>query len=99
MKINSELGYRPAHYTELTNDETFWQGCSSCINFEILKSKDRKMCMCTAMVYDPEEKKKKKWDFITDSKLWERWQRIKNHKLLKAFGKGGDKVLLFLGLA
>jgi hypothetical protein len=96
MKINSELGYRPAHYTELTDDETFWQGCASCVNYEILKSKDRKMCLCTAMVYDPEEKKKKKWDFITNSKLWERWQRIKNHKLLKAFGKG-SKMMTFLG--
>jgi len=98
MKINSELGYRPAHYTELTNDETFWKGCSSCINYEILKSKDRKMCMCTAMVYDPEEKKKKKWDFITESKLWERWQRLKNSKLLKSIGKGNDKIMTFLGI-
>jgi len=99
MKINSDLGYRPAHYTELTTDEEFWKGCSSCVNFEILKSKDRKMCMCTAMVYDPEEKKKKKWDFITESKLWERWQRIKNTKLLRVFTNNGNKVLSFLGLA
>ena len=99
MKINSDLGYRPAHYTELTDDEDFWKGCSSCVNYEILKSKDRKMCMCTAMVYDPAEKKKKKWDFITDSALWERWQRIKQIKLLKAFNKGGSKVMCFLGLA
>ncbi|MBC7450021.1 MAG: GNAT family N-acetyltransferase [Cytophagales bacterium] len=98
MKINSDLGYRPAHYTELTDDDQFWKGCSSCINYEILKSKDRKMCMCTAMVYDPAEKKKKKWDFITESRLWERWQRIKNYKLLQSFSRGGAKVLTFLGL-
>ena len=55
MKINSELGYEPVTYSELTNDEKFWKGCQSCINYEILMSKDRKNCMCTAMLYDPVE--------------------------------------------
>ena len=99
MKINSELGYRPVHYTELTDDEEFWKGCSSCVNYEFLKSKERKMCMCTAMLYDPEEIKSKKWDFIKESALWERWQRFKNFKLLKAFSKGGNKLLSILGVA
>ncbi|MEO8794468.1 MAG: GNAT family N-acetyltransferase [Daejeonella sp.] len=58
MKINSELGYEPVTYSELTQDEDFWKGCQSCVNFEILKSKDRKNCMCTAMLWDPEEKAK-----------------------------------------
>ncbi|HEX5025021.1 MAG TPA: GNAT family N-acetyltransferase, partial [Agriterribacter sp.] len=27
MKINSELGYEPVTYSELTQDEAFWAGC------------------------------------------------------------------------
>lgn len=57
MKINSELGYEPVTYSELTDDEEFWKGCQSCINYPILMSKDRKNCLCTAMLYDPEDKK------------------------------------------
>lgn len=53
MKINSDLGYEPVTYSELTRDDTFWQGCQSCVNYEILQSKDRKNCMCTAMLFDP----------------------------------------------
>ena len=53
MKINSELGYEPVTYSELTDDEMFWKGCESCVNFEILKSKERKNCLCTAMLFDP----------------------------------------------
>lgn len=56
MKINSELGYEPVTYAELTDDEAFWAGCKSCINYDILMSKGRKNCLCTAMLYDPEEK-------------------------------------------
>lgn len=56
MKINSELGYEPVTYSELTQDEDFWKGCTSCVNYDILMSKDRKNCMCTAMLWDPVEK-------------------------------------------
>lgn len=55
MKINSDLGYEPVTYSELTNDEEFWKGCQSCVNYEILMSKGRKNCMCTAMLFDPVE--------------------------------------------
>jgi hypothetical protein len=55
MKINSDLGYEPVTYSELTNDEEFWKGCQSCVNYEILMSKGRKNCMCTAMLFDPAE--------------------------------------------
>lgn len=58
MKINSELGYEPVTYSELSQDEEFWKGCQSCVNYDILKSKDRKNCMCTAMLWDPVEKAK-----------------------------------------
>lgn len=58
MKINSDLGYEPVTYSELTQDEAFWSGCKSCVNYDILMSKGRKNCMCTAMLFDPEEKQK-----------------------------------------
>jgi hypothetical protein len=58
MKINSDLGYEPVTYSELTQDENFWQGCTSCVNYDILMSKGRKNCMCTAMLFDPAEKQK-----------------------------------------
>lgn len=58
MKINSDLGYEPVTYSELTQDDAFWQGCASCVNYEILMMKERKNCLCTAMLYDPEDKKK-----------------------------------------
>lgn len=57
MKINSDLGYEPVVYSELTQDESFWGGCKSCVNYEILMSKDRKNCLCTAMLYDPADPK------------------------------------------
>jgi len=58
MKINSDLGYEPVTYSELTQDEDFWKGCKSCVNYDILMSKGRKNCMCTAMLFDPVEKQK-----------------------------------------
>ncbi len=58
MKINSDLGYEPVTYSELTTDEAFWNGCQSCVNYQILMSKERKNCLCTAMLYDPVEKEK-----------------------------------------
>ncbi|RZA11835.1 MAG: GNAT family N-acetyltransferase [Proteobacteria bacterium] len=62
MNINSELGYRPVTYSELTNDDAFWSSCKSCVNYETLQAKDRKNCLCTAMLYDPawEERRKEK---------------------------------------
>lgn len=54
MKINSELGYEPVTYSELTQDEQFWNGCKSCVNYEILLNKERKNCLCTAMLFIPE---------------------------------------------
>ncbi|MBT1703543.1 GNAT family N-acetyltransferase [Fulvivirgaceae bacterium PWU20] len=59
MKINSDLGYEPVTYSELTTDEEFWKGCRSCVNYDILTSKNRKNCLCTAMLFDPEEAAKK----------------------------------------
>ncbi len=59
MKINSELGYKPVTFSELTNDESFWKGCQSCVNYDILQRTERKHCLCTGMLYDPKWEKKK----------------------------------------
>lgn len=53
MKMNTELGYVPVTFNELTDDEAFWRGCEGCINHHILMEKNRKFCICTAMLYDP----------------------------------------------
>lgn len=58
MKINSELGYRPVTFSELTDDQEFWKGCQSCINYDILMRTQRTKCLCTAMIYDPAWEKK-----------------------------------------
>jgi hypothetical protein len=86
MKINSDLGYEPVTYSELTDDEQFWAGCKSCVNYDILMSKDRKNCMCTAMLYDPAdhyEPEETAEDFKLHSKLYERFMRLKQNKFLK----------------
>jgi len=57
MKMNHELGFEPVTYSELTQDNAFWEGCKSCVNCPILMSKDRKNCLCTAMLYDPQNHK------------------------------------------
>jgi GNAT superfamily N-acetyltransferase len=59
MKINSELGYKPVTFSELTNDEAFWKGCESCVNYDILQRTNRKYCLCTAMLYDPAKEENK----------------------------------------
>jgi len=86
MKINSELGYEPVTYSELTDDEEFWAGCKSCVNYDILVSKDRKNCMCTAMLYDPEdhrEPEETQEDFKQNSKIYERLMEIRQSRLLR----------------
>ena len=94
MKINSELGYEPVTYSELTQDEDFWAGCKSCINYEILMSKERKNCMCTAMLYDPKdhyEPEETKQFFEENAKGLERLLRFREWKLLKPFLKKDEK--------
>lgn len=90
MKINSDLGYEPVTYSELTDDEEFWAGCKSCVNYDILISKERKNCMCTAMLYDPAdhfEPEETKADFKQHSKLYERFMHVKQSRLLKLLKK------------
>ncbi len=81
MKINSELGYIPVTYGELTKDQEFWGGCQSCVNYEILQSKNKSNCLCTAMIYDPKMKEKKRWNFMKKSKLYDRFMRLKKKRM------------------
>ncbi len=55
MAMNTQLGYQPVTFADLTDDEAFWRGCEGCINHDVLVRTDRKYCICTAMLYDPEE--------------------------------------------
>ena len=54
MKINSDLGYKPVTFSELTSDDVFWEGCQSCPNYDVLMRMERQMCLCTGMLFDPE---------------------------------------------
>ncbi len=90
MKINSDLGYEPVTYSELTQDDAFWAGCKSCVNYDILMMKERKNCMCTAMLYDPKdhyEPEETKEFFKENSKGYERLLQIKQTIFSKVFGK------------
>ncbi|PTL32471.1 GNAT family N-acetyltransferase [Prevotella sp. oral taxon 376] len=55
MAMNTQLGYQPVTFADLTSDEAFWKGCESCVNVDVLQRTNRKYCICTAMLYDPEE--------------------------------------------
>lgn len=55
MKINTSLGYHPVTFSELTQDDAFWNGCKSCPNFDILERNQRRMCLCTAMLAPSQE--------------------------------------------
>jgi len=91
MKINSELGYKPVVYAELTDDIAFWKGCQSCVNYDILQSKSQQACICTAMLYNPkweknQKPKRTKWverELDKDFGLFKRWTQFKKSVLLK----------------
>lgn len=57
MKLNTEHGYIPVTFAQLTDDETFWKGCAGCINHDILERTGRRYCVCTGMLYDPERER------------------------------------------
>jgi hypothetical protein len=75
MKINSDLGYKPVTFSELTDDEAFWKGCESCVNYDILQRNNRRMCLCTAMLYDP-AKEQKKFNFTEKFNVLQRFIRL-----------------------
>jgi GNAT superfamily N-acetyltransferase len=72
MRINSELGYKPVTFSELTQDEAFWNGCRSCPNFDILERNQRKMCLCTAMAA-PSKEESMRYDLshlVSSNSIW-----------------------------
>lgn len=90
MKINSDLNYEPVTYSELTQDDAFWQGCRSCVNYEILMSKERKNCLCTAMLYNPAEHSAPGTtaaQFKKRARVHERLLKIKQLSFLRYFRK------------
>lgn len=91
MKINSSLGYKPVTFSELTTDETFWNGCQSCVNYDILSRTERKHCLCTGMLHTPNSKA----DVDATSEKYsskKRWERFK--EFLKSYKP--KKIVKFL---
>ena len=89
MKMNTELGYQPVTFADLTDDEAFWRGCEGCVNVDVLHRTGRKYCICTAMLYDPEEHLPAK----IPEEVIERIKRQKNmskKKVVVAFSGGLD---------
>jgi len=89
MKINSELGYKPVTFSELTNDDSFWKGCQSCVNYDILTRTERKHCLCTGMLYDPVWEKqgvhetKEPETLLHPLPVYGRWLRFKQFVLMQ----------------
>lgn len=81
MKMNSELGYKPVTFSELTKDQSFWKGCQTCKNYDVLQRTSQSMCLCTGMLYDPksEVKNKKK----VKENVFKRLKSIKQSTFLK----------------
>lgn len=53
LALNHQLGFRPVTYAEITTDEAFWDQCRACVNYPVLKEKNKKICLCTAMIFEP----------------------------------------------
>ncbi|MDG1041089.1 MAG: GNAT family N-acetyltransferase [Polaribacter sp.] len=85
MKLNSALGYKPVTFSELTTDQSFWNGCQTCKNYDVLQRTQQKMCLCTGMLYDPKAKNKEIRK-IKES-VFKRLKRIKQGLFLKKENK------------
>ena len=83
MKINSELGYKPVTFSELTEDDSFWKGCQSCKNYDILQRTKRSHCLCTGMLYHPDNKPAKPTN--GNGKRWERFKNFLKRNASKKF--------------
>ena len=83
MKMNYELGYKPVTFSELTEDPEFWKGCQTCKNFDVLTRTDRKMCLCTGMLFDPVAKEKAIKKKKINGKAFSRLKSIKESLFLK----------------
>jgi len=82
MKLNSDLGYKPVPFSELTDDQSFWDGCKTCRNYDVLTRTDRKMCLCTGMLYDSTVAKKEAKSKFKE-KTFQRLKKIKETLFLK----------------
>ncbi len=80
MKLNSDLGYKPVTFSELTDDQSFWNGCQTCKNYDVLQRTQQKMCLCTGMLFDPN---KKTQNIKIKDKVFQRLKRIKETIFLK----------------
>jgi hypothetical protein len=101
MKINSDLGYEPVTYSELSQDEAFWAGCKSCVNHDILMAKERKNCLCTAMLFDPKdhfEPEETKEHFSKNSNVYKRLLQWKQNIFMKRDKKSSPRKLSILNL-
>jgi len=85
MKINSDLGYKPVTFSELTDDEAFWQGCQSCKNYDILQRTTRKHCLCTGMLYQSGSNGQPQGQQKAKANKGERWERFKRFLQLHKF--------------
>ena len=82
MKMNSDLGYKPVTFSELTDDQTFWSGCQTCKNYDVLQRTEQNMCLCTGMLFDPNLEVKEKPKKIK-AKVFNRLKKIKQTLFLK----------------
>lgn len=81
MKMNTDLGYKPVPFSELTDDPSFWDGCQTCKNYDVLTRTNRKMCLCTGMLYNPKAKIVN--PIKIKAKVFNRLKRIKEAMFLK----------------
>ena len=58
MKMNTELGFKPVTFQDLTNDPKFWKGCESCVNYDVLCRNNFERCLCTGLLFEPPHKKR-----------------------------------------
>ena len=82
MKMNSDLGYKPVTFSELTDDQSFWKGCQTCKNYDVLQRTNQSMCLCTGMLFDPKSSEKKETKKVKE-KVFNRLKRIKQSLFLK----------------
>jgi N-acetylglutamate synthase-like GNAT family acetyltransferase len=82
MKLNSDLGYKPVTFSELTDDQSFWKGCQTCKNYDVLTRTEQKMCLCTGMLYDPKTTNKETSKEVKEN-VFKRLKKIKHNLFLK----------------
>jgi len=80
LKMNSDLGYKPVTFSELTKDKSFWEGCKTCKNYDVLQRTNHTMCLCTGMLYDPKSSYKHK---KVKMQVFKRLKQLKQHIFLK----------------